>query len=110
GQPVRVVDAQAVDEPLVVQAQQHVVGGREDIRRLDLDPDQRGDVEEPPPVRPTVRWAVQSAPGPPRIGSSSRPPRAAQSMSNQCAYREPAPSASTDQNWWFSDSGAPMPM
>ena len=43
------------------------------------------------PVRSTVRSAAQSATGPPRIGSSSRPPRAAQSMSNQCAYREPAP-------------------
>ena len=31
-------------------------------------------------------------------------------MSNQCANRDPAPSRSTDQNWRFSDSGAPMAM
>jgi hypothetical protein len=53
---------------------------------------------------------MQSSSGPARIGSSTRPRCACQSMSNQCAYADPGPSRSTDQNWRLSDSGAPMAM
>ena len=51
GQAVRVVHPQPVDEALVHQAEDHLVGGLEHGRVLDPDRDQRADVEEPAPVQ-----------------------------------------------------------
>jgi hypothetical protein len=50
GEPVRVVHPQPVHQPLGHQADDDLVGGVEHGRVLDPDADQRGDVEEPPPV------------------------------------------------------------
>ena len=46
----------------------------------------------------------------PRMGIRTRPRPAAQSMSNQEAYGESIPSASTDQKapLWYSGVGIPM--
>jgi hypothetical protein len=45
-----VVDPQPVDDPLVHQAQQDLVGGREDLRLLGPQPDEVADGEEAPVV------------------------------------------------------------
>ena len=50
GQPVRMVDPEAVHQALGHQPDDDLVGRVEHGRVLDPDPDQRGDVEEPPPV------------------------------------------------------------
>ena len=51
GQAVGMVHPQAVDEPLRYQAQQNPMGGGEHGGVLHPDRDERGDVEEPPPVQ-----------------------------------------------------------
>ena len=50
GQPVGMVDPEAVDDPGVMQLEQQRVGGVEDVRLLDPDGDQLVDLEEPPVV------------------------------------------------------------
>ena len=59
GEAVGVVDPEAVDDPGVVQVEQHGVGGVEDVVELDADRDQGVDVEE----APVVEHAVLVAPG-----------------------------------------------
>ncbi len=60
GEPVRVVDPEAVQHALAVQPQQHAVGGLEHLGTLDPDGDQLVDGEEPPVVQ---LGAGQSPPG-----------------------------------------------
>ncbi len=60
GQPVRMVDAQPVDDSVADQLQDLAVGGGEDLRVLHPDADQIGDGEEPP--------VVQLGPGQPPPG------------------------------------------
>ncbi len=52
GQPVGVIDAQAVHQPFVEQPEDHLVGGEEHRRVLDPQPDQRRHVEEAPVAGP----------------------------------------------------------
>ena len=51
GEPIGVVHPQAVDEPFVHQAEQQAVGRGEDVLVLYSYRDERGDVEESPPVQ-----------------------------------------------------------
>ncbi len=62
GQPVGVVDAEALHEAAVVQVEQHRVGGLEDVLLLDADRDQRVDVEEPAVVEHLVAVAPAGQP------------------------------------------------
>ncbi len=51
GEPVRMVDPEAVQHAFAVQPQQHAVGGLEHLGTLDPDGDQLVDGEEPPVVQ-----------------------------------------------------------
>ena len=83
GQPVGVVDAEAVDHALPVQVEQHRVGRVEDVGQLDAHRDQRVDVEEPPVVedaRPS-RATTASSSAAPRARSAAESPRSSRARS-----------------------------
>ena len=82
GQPVGMVHPQAVDEPLRGQAQQHPVGGGEHGGVLHPDRDERGDVEEPPPVRARSRRRASRRAG--NAGRRAGPPAAARRCRGGC--------------------------
>ena len=57
GEAVGVVDAVALDDPALVEVDQHPVGGVEDVRQLDAHGDQAVHVEEPAVVEHVVALA-----------------------------------------------------
>ena len=70
GQPVGVVDAEPVDDAVVVQVEQLGVGGLEDVPLLDAHADELVDLEEPPVVEDLGRVLPEAQP--PVLGLQQR--------------------------------------